>query len=339
LSNIKFKALYLSTGLKSEVTVLRFIIGRRLRLNEKTMITSSSNTVENKLSNIEQYAIGIGLRAVHHQQILEENPSVDWLEVHSENFFGAHTAQRAYLDEEADNYALSFHGIGLSLGSSDPINKQHLLLMKDLIDTYQPALISEHVSWSSVNSRYFNDLLPVPYTDESLNIFTDRLNEVQDFLGRQLIVENPSTYLSFNHSTMPEWEFLNRIQETCQSGLLLDLNNIYVNSVNLGLDTNEYLQNINIAAVQEVHLAGFTRKQLENGEILIDTHGSEVSEPVWDMFRYLRQSCAAPALIEWDSNIPELSVLLEQATRARTEQQLACTSNVAQSKVEQKVSV
>jgi uncharacterized protein (UPF0276 family) len=295
-------------------------------------MVSSSNVVENDFSNIEQYAVGIGLRAVHHQQILEEKPAVDWLEVHSENFFGAHSAQRKYLDEVADNYALSFHGIGLSLGSTDTINKQHLLLMKDLIDTYRPALISEHVSWSSVNSRYFNDLLPVPYTDESLNLFADRLNQVQDFLGRQLIVENPSTYLSFDHSTMPEWQFLNKIQQKCQSGLLLDLNNIYVNSVNLGLDAVEYLQNINIDAVQEIHLAGFTRKQLENGEILIDTHGSPVSEPVWDLFRYIRQYCKAPALIEWDSNIPQLSILLEQANRARAEQ-LISRQKVEQRKV------
>ncbi|MEM5527723.1 DUF692 domain-containing protein [Gammaproteobacteria bacterium AS21] len=298
------------------------------------MAISSSNTVEKMHSNIEQYAIGIGLRAAHHQQILADKPAVDWLEVHSENFFSAHSAQRQYLDEVADNYALSFHGIGLSLGSSDPINKQHLLLMKDLIDTYQPALISEHVSWSSLNSRYFNDLLPVPYTDESLNLFADRLNQVQDFLGRQLLVENPTTYLSFDHSTMPEWEFLNKIQQKCQSGLLLDLNNIYVNSVNLGLNALDYLKHIDIDAVQEIHLAGFTRKQLENGEILIDTHGSAVSEPVWDLFRYLRQYCAAPALIEWDSNIPQLSVLLEQVDRARAEQ-LTHSSQVAKSLVEQ----
>jgi uncharacterized protein (UPF0276 family) len=192
--------------------------------------------------------------------------------------------------------------------------------MKVLIDKYQPTLISEHLSWSSINGRYFNDLLPVPYTCESLQVFCDHLNQVQDSLGRALHIENPTTYLTFSNSTMPEWAFLNEIQTRCGCGLLLDLNNIYVNSVNLGIEVDEYLKNIDIAAVKEIHLAGFTRKQLDNGEILIDTHGSVVSEAVWEMFRAFRQVSNAPALIEWDTDIPSLEVLLGEVERARIEQ-------------------
>ncbi|MCJ8338569.1 MAG: DUF692 domain-containing protein [Pseudomonadales bacterium] len=284
------------------------------------MLQANANIDLSDSRSIAEHAIGIGLRSPHHQQIVEQRPQIDWLEVHSENFFTEPSAQRRVLDQLAVHYPLSFHGIGLSLGSTDPLNKKHLQQMKALIDCYQPALISEHLSWSSNNSRYFNDLLPVPYTQESLDIFCDRLNQVQDFLGRALLVENPTTYLAFSDSSMHEWEFLNEIQRRCQCGLLLDLNNIYVNSINLGLDAKEYLQQIEVDAVQEIHLAGFTRRQLENGQILIDTHGSRVSEPVWQLFRDFRRSCNAPALIEWDTDIPALEELLSQAELAKQQQ-------------------
>ena len=274
-------------------------------------------TKQSQALSIKDNAIGIGLRSPHHQQVLEEQPEVDWLEVHSENFFTENTLNRKILDQISATYPLSLHGIGLSLGSTDPVNLQHLAQMKALIDCYNPALISEHLSWSSVNSRYFNDLLPVPYTKESLSVFCDKLNQVQDYLGRPLHIENPTTYLAFKDSNIHEWDFLNEIQKHCGCGLLLDLNNIYVNSVNLGLDAQQYLQEIDVSAVKEVHLAGFTRKQLTTGEILIDTHGSEVSQPVWKLFSQLREHCNAPALIEWDSDIPPLEKLLEQVSIAR----------------------
>lgn len=271
-------------------------------------------------SKIPAAAVGVGLRAPHHYEVLEALPELGWLEVHSENFFLASSAQRQLLDELAQHYPLSFHGVGLSLGSTDPLSKPHLQQMKSLIDAYQPALISEHLSWSSKGQRYFNDLLPVPYTDESLSLFCDRVNQVQDFLGRNILIENPTAYLAFKSSHLTEWDFLNALHQRTQCGLLLDLNNIYVNSVNLGLDVQAYLQQIDLSAVGEIHLAGFTRKTLENGEILIDTHGSEVSEPVWQLFRQLRERCQAPALIEWDTDIPALSVLQAQRERALREQ-------------------
>ena len=284
------------------------------------MIPASSRVNNTDHSSITENAIGIGLRSAHHRQILEQLPKVDWLEVHSENFFTERSIQRQLLDQLALHYPLSFHGIGLSLGSTDPLNRSHLQQMKALVDCYKPALISEHLSWSSNNSRYFNDLLPVPYTQESLDIFCDRLNQVQDFLGRALLVENPTTYLTFGDSSMHEWEFLNEIHRRCQCGLLLDLNNIYVNSINLGLNAKEYLQQIDTAAVREIHLAGFTRRQLDNGEILIDTHGSKVSGAVWQLFRDFRQNSNAPALIEWDTDIPALAELVSQAELAKQHQ-------------------
>ncbi len=274
-------------------------------------------------------AIGIGLRSPHFQQLPEQRPAIDWLEIHSENFFRADSPQRVCLDQLAEDYPLSFHGIGMSLGSADPLNQNHLEQLKALVDCYNPALVSEHLSWSSLKGRYYNDLLPLPYTAESLMHFSDRVKQVQDFLGRSILIENPTAYLSFADSKIPEAEFLALLHEYSGCELLLDLNNIYVNSVNLGLDTSSYLDTIPLSAVKEIHLAGFTRKQLEGGEILIDTHGSPVSDPVWELFKHYRQRCDAPALIEWDTDVPELEVLLAEADKARLAQQQVSQSRRA----------
>jgi uncharacterized protein (UPF0276 family) len=268
--------------------------------------------------NIQSQSIGVGLRSPHFERMVNELPDIGWLEIHSENFFQPVSLQRGYLDQLAEHYPLSFHGIGLSLGSSDPLNKEHLRQLKALVDAYNPALVSEHLSWSSLKGRYFNDLLPMPYTEESLSHFSDRVKEVQDYLGRSILIENPTAYLSFDDSTLKEWELLAELHHRSGCDLLLDLNNIYVNSVNLKMDVTEYLTNIPLQAVKEIHLAGFTRKELDNGEILIDTHGSPVSQPVWDLFKQYREHCQAPALIEWDSDIPELEVLLTEADKAKT---------------------
>lgn len=283
----------------------------------KRLQTSAAQTTA---LTIGSQAVGIGLRSPHYQRVVDEKPAVGWFEIHSENFFIPDSVQRRYLDEIAGHYPLSFHGIGLSLGSVDSLHKAHLRQLKALIDDYNPALVSEHLSWSFNQGRYFNDLLPVPYTPESLDHICDRVNQVQDFLGRAMLIENPATYLQFNDSTLKEWAFLSEIDRRTGCGLLLDLNNIYVNSFNLKIDAEEYLQNIPVESVREIHLAGFTHKQLDDGEILIDTHGSRVSEPVWELFRHYRQYCQAPALIEWDTDIPELEILLEEANRAKTEQ-------------------
>lgn len=286
-----------------------------------------STSTESK--NIGSQAIGIGLRSPHFQQVVDQRPAVDWLEIHSENFFNSASPQRHCLDQLAEDYPLSFHGIGLSLGSADPLSQTHLKQLKALVDAYNPALVSEHLSWSSLKGRYFNDLLPLPYTTESLMHFSDRVKQVQDFLGRNILIENPTAYLSFADSTLSEADFLTQLHELSGCDLLLDLNNIYVNCINLGVDIPTYLATIPTNAVKEIHLAGFTRKQLEDGEILIDTHGSPVSDPVWDLFSQYRQGCDAPALIEWDTDVPELEVLLGEANKARQVQHLATQSRRA----------
>lgn len=275
------------------------------------------------MKQISALQVGIGLRSPHYQQVIAEQPDVDWLEVHSENFLDPDSYSRECLEKVADNYPLSFHGVGMSLGSVDPINRHHLQRVKSLIDAYQPSLISEHLSWSSYNSQYFNDLLPVPYSEEMLNVFISKLNTIQDVLQRPMLIENPTTYLLATEADYTEWEFLNELQKRTGCRLLLDLNNIYVNSINLGYSAEKYLSTINHQAVDEIHLAGFTRKPLENGEILIDTHGSRVSDPVWDLFAGFRQYCHAPALIEWDTDVPDLSVLMEEADKAKALQSSA----------------
>lgn len=269
-------------------------------------------------SGIAPGTVGMGLRAPHYHALLTQRPDVSWLEIHSENYLDEHSVQRHILRDVAAYYPLSFHGVGLSLGSSDPLNREHLAALRALIDEFNPALLSEHLSWSSVSGRYFNDLLPIPYTCDSLDHFCQQVDEAQQVLGRQILVENPTAYLHYKDSVLTEWDFLNQITRKTGCGLLLDLNNIYVNSVNHGFDPDGYLDNIALDTVGELHLAGFSVNEYEQGKMLIDTHGNRVSDPVWSLFERVRHSlgCQAPALVEWDTDIPELSVLLEEVAKA-----------------------
>ncbi|PSW09049.1 hypothetical protein C9J01_22055 [Photobacterium rosenbergii] len=266
--------------------------------------------------------VGVGLRSPHIHQILSERPEIGWLEIHSENYFTANSPARQQLRDIANHYPISCHGIGMSLGSADELDKQHLGQLKQLVDEINPIAVSDHLSWSSVDGQYFNDLLPLPYTEEALAHFCRKVEQVQEALGRQLLVENPSSYLSFNHSTIPEWEFLRAVQQRTGCGLLFDLNNIYVSSFNHGFDCQTYLDAIDPRTVKEIHLAGFTVKQFAQGEIWIDTHSKPVSEPVWQLYRqWVRQHFTVlggvPTLIEWDLDIPELDVLLGEAEKAQ----------------------
>lgn len=267
-------------------------------------------------SKINANSTGIGLRAPHFNVVLNEKPRLDWLEIHSENYFETDSAARHYLREIAAHYPLSFHGVGLSLGSNDDLSLSHLRQLKSLIDEFQPALISEHLSWSSIDGQYFNDLLPIPYTEESLSQFCEKVDRVQSYLGRTLLIENPTAYVQFKNPEMAEWDFLNALQAQTGCGLLLDLNNIYVNSFNHQSDVQNYLDSIHWPAVKEIHLAGFTCNQSSEGKILIDTHGSRVSDPVWALYRQACELTDAPTLIEWDTDIPELSVLQAEAQKA-----------------------
>ena len=264
---------------------------------------------------------GIGLRAPHFAEVLEQLPDVGWLEVHSENYFGLNEGLGGkplhYLQRIREHYPISLHGVGLSLGSVDDLNRQHLKILKHLIDDIEPGLVSEHLSWSSVDGRYFNDLLPLPYTEEALAHMVDRVAETQDFLGRRILIENASTYLEFAASTIPEWEFVVSLAQQADCKILLDVNNIYVNAMNHGFDPLQFIQSVPVGMVEEIHLAGHTLKTFDEGVLRIDTHDQLVCDAVWDLYEYaVARFGRVPALIEWDSKLPSLNVLLEEARRA-----------------------
>ena len=264
-------------------------------------------------SHISPSRAGIGLRTPHYQATLQTRPPVSFLEVHSENFFGDGGQPLRYLTRFREDYPVSSHGVGLSLGSADPVNPVHLQKLKRLVDLIEPTLVSEHLCWVGVDGRYLNDLLPLPYTEESLAHVVDQVDRVQCYLGRRILVENVSSYLQFVESTIPEWEFVREVARRAGCGILLDVNNIHVNAVNHGFDAHTFIDAIEPGSVGEIHLAGFQ----DTGELLIDTHGDLVSDPVWQLYRYaLARLGPVPTLIEWDIDIPSLEVLLGEAAKA-----------------------
>lgn len=261
---------------------------------------------------------GIGLRAEHYRAVIDTRPAIGWFEIHSENYFGDGGLPHRYLDLVRRNYPLSFHGVGLSLGSTDALSFAHLKRLRELIDCYQPALVSEHLTWSSVNGVYFNDLLPLPYTEEAVTHLAARIAQVQDVLGRKILVENPSSYVQYDHSTLPEWEFMREVAERADCGILLDVNNVYVSAINHDFDARRYLHALPADRIEEIHLAGHTVKEFAEGPILIDTHNAPVAETVWRLYHEaLAHIGARPTLIEWDTDLPPLSVLLDEAARAQ----------------------
>lgn len=263
-------------------------------------------------------AAGIGLRPPHFQRVLDQRPSVPWFEMHSENFFCAGGEMLHVLQEVRHDYPLSLHGVGLSLGSSDRLHREHLAKLKQLIERVQPALISEHLCWGAIGPRHLNDLLPLPYTEEALALMVEHVQTAQEVLGRQLLIENISTYLNFTHSTIPEWEFVAELAKRSGCGLLLDVNNIYVNSVNHGFDPHAYIRAIPATAVKEIHLAGFTAKEGLGTALLIDSHSKPVSDEVWDLYREtLMHTGPVATLIEWDQDIPEFEILQAEAAKAQ----------------------
>jgi uncharacterized protein (UPF0276 family) len=260
---------------------------------------------------------GIGLRAPHYRDLLELRPDVGFLEAHSENYFGDGGPPLYYLERAREHYPLSLHGVGLSLGSADPLNREHLRKLKTLVERFEPALVSDHLCWSSVDGVYLNDLLPLPYTEEALTHVVVRIGEVQDFLGREILIENPSSYMTYVDSAIPEWEFMAEAAVRSGCGILLDVNNIHVSAVNHGFDAHTYLRAVPAEKVREVHLAGYTVNCYPDGEILIDTHNARVAEPVWQLYREaVRRLGPVPTLIEWDTDLPALAVLVEEAGRA-----------------------
>jgi uncharacterized protein len=262
-------------------------------------------------------AAGIGLRFAHHELVSATRPAVPWFEVHAENYFGGGKA-RQILESVRRDYPLSLHGVGLSLGSAEGLDALHLKRLADLAGAIEPALISEHLSWSAAGGRYLADLLPLPMTEEALDVVCRHVQQAQGALGRQILIENPSTYLQFRHSSVPEWEFLRELVARTGCGILCDVNNIFVSASNHGWDTQRYLDALPSAAIGEFHLAGHAVRTLDDDRIVrIDDHGSRVAPAVWELYgRALERFGARPTLIEWDTAIPSFDVLLDEAAQA-----------------------
>jgi len=258
---------------------------------------------------------GIGLRSQHVGRLRAERPPLGWLEVHSENYFVDGGPAIAALEAIRRDYPISLHGVGLSLGSADALDVGHVARLKHLVSRIDPGAVSEHLCWSRVDGRHLNDLLPLPFTEEALALVCDRVDAVQTALGRTLLVENVSAYVRFDDDAMSEWEFVAAVARRSGCKLLFDVNNIYVNAVNHGFDASAYVAAIASDAVAEIHLAGFDA----NGDCLIDTHGTRVSPPVWDLYRAaIARFGPKPTLIEWDTDIPPLDILLDEAAHAQT---------------------
>lgn len=261
-------------------------------------------------------AAGIGLRTPHMPAFAPEDAALTtpWLEIHSENFLCDGGPRLAMLDAIAARYPMSCHGVGLSLGSAEGLDRDHLARLKKLFARVKPSLISEHLSWSVTGGVYLNDLLPLPYTEEALAVVARNVAQAQDAFGRQVLVENPSAYVSFPGSTMSEPAFLARLVQETGCGLLLDINNVYVSAANNGLDADAYLNAIAPEAVGEIHLAGHSA----DAGLLVDTHSTQVCDPVWDLYaKTVARIGARPTLIEWDLDVPDLPVLLAEAAHAQ----------------------
>ena len=263
-------------------------------------------------------AAGIGLRSSHYDDIIEQKPSVGWIEVHPENYFGG-GIHRHYLGKAREHYPLSLHAVGLSLGSDQPADENHLRQLKELIDLFEPFQVSDHASWSASGNAHLNDLLPLPYTQETLQRLCENVDRVQTYFGRRILVENPSTYLSFTIDEMPEYEFMNEIARHTGCGILLDVNNIFVQSVNHSFDPYAYIDNIDPRPVQEIHLAGHTERTFDDGKILVDTHNRPVCDDVWALYDHtISRLGAVPTLIEWDGDVPPLAELVAESDKAQS---------------------
>jgi len=261
--------------------------------------------------------VGIGLRHPYYEEVLETDLNLGWLEVHPENYFGG-GAPRHFLSKARENYQLSLHAIGLSLGSDQPVKEEHLRSFKELIDVYEPFNVSDHASWSASGNAHLNDLLPLPYTQESLDQLARNVERTQGYFGRVMCVENPSTYVNFAHNEMSEFEFMNTLSDMTGCQILLDINNIFVQAFNHGFDPVEYLDGIKIDRVGEMHLAGHIEDEADGEIILIDTHNRPVRLEVWDLYEHaVRRFGVVPTLIEWDSDFPSLTDLVGEADKAR----------------------
>lgn len=264
-------------------------------------------------------SVGVGFKPAHFRDILAAAPPIGFFEVHAENYMGAGGPPHAQLGALRERHALSVHGVGLSIGSMRPLNREHLVRLRTLCDRYQPESFSEHLAWSSHGEVYFNDLLPLPYTEQTLARVAEHVDEVQTMLGRQMLLENPSTYLRFAESTIPEVDFLTEVSRRTGCGLLLDVNNVFVSATNHGTEALAYLESFPLDAVREIHLGGHDAEIDDAGApLLIDSHGSPVADPVWTLYaQIIARTGPIATLIEWDNDVPDWSTLRTEAVAAQ----------------------
>ncbi len=261
--------------------------------------------------------VGIGLRGPHYRDIDDQKPDIGWLEVHPENYFGG-GIHRHFLEKLRKDYEVSFHSVGISLGSAHGVDTTHLSRIKELADIFEPFQMSDHASWSASGNAHLNDLLPLPYTKETLETLCRNIDTVQDYFGRRILVENPSTYMAYAENDMEEYELMNEIAARTGCGILLDCNNIFVQAHNHNFDPFHYISQIHKDYVGEMHLAGHTKRDLGEETILIDTHSKPVKKDVWDLYKHAVTHLGETlTLIEWDVDLPPLQVLLDEAKKAR----------------------
>lgn len=264
--------------------------------------------------NIPDYGFGVGLRSVHYDHILEHQPNVDWFEIISETYLESQGRVRYVLDRIAERYPIVLHGVSLSIGSTDPLNREYLKLLKALADRVKTPYVSDHLCWTGVNAHNAHDLLPIMFNEASLKQIAQKVKQVMDFLERPLVLENVSTYAQFAGSTMSEWEFHARLMEDAGCGMLMDINNIYVSAYNHGFNPIEFIDRIDPSYISQYHLAGHTNK----GTHLLDTHNDHVIEAVWELYRYAyKRSGGRNTLLEWDEDIPDFNVVHQEALKAR----------------------
>lgn len=262
--------------------------------------------------------IGIGLRPSHYSYVLQNVPDVPWFEVISENFMGIKSGTGgqpiAVLEKVRSLWPIALHGVSLSIGSTDPINWNYLHSLKELIKKIEPIVVSDHFCWTGVGGENLHDLLPLPFTQEAIDHLVSRIHQVQEFLGRRILLENASSYMTYEHSEMKEWEFITEVSKRSGCGILLDVNNVFVNSMNHNFDAKDYLRNLPVACVGQMHLAGHQ----DMGDYLLDTHDRQIGNKVWELYTKATNIFGpVPTLIEWDSEIPEFPVLQSEAQKAR----------------------
>ncbi len=261
---------------------------------------------------------GLGLKAEHYRAVLAAKPELGFFEIHAENYMGEGGPPHRYLTAIRQDYPLSLHGVGLSIGGNRPLDKSHLQRLRALIERYQPGLFSEHLAWSTHDTGYLSDLLPLPYTASTLTRVCAHIDETQSALGRQMLLENPSSYLSFDESSYSEADFIAETVRRTGCGLLLDVNNVFISAANLKTSVLAYIDAYPLAHVQEIHLAGHDVTTDTEGEtLLLDTHGADVADPVWELYaEVIARTGPLPTLIERDNNVPALEDLVAEARRA-----------------------